>query len=103
MAALTAREIIHAEYGNSRNFMTPNRIRVGKIAPDLAYELASGKNMDGGPLYSVTIVEVLADGTTERRHDLGACSRSYASVIDYIDDLRNEMKEKRHDPDHGRS
>ena len=31
MATMTAREMLRHEYGNARNFMTPNPLTVGKI------------------------------------------------------------------------
>jgi hypothetical protein len=81
----SAREIIKAEYGDSRNFITPYRIKTGKINKNLAYELSYGFGMDNNKLYGLTIVEDAKD-KTKRREDLSECFSS-------IDEAKNRIKE----------
>lgn len=59
------REIIRREYGSSSNMFTPKKLAFGMIGKDTAYELSQG-DLDGEPLYGVSVVRELADGTTER-------------------------------------
>lgn len=86
--AMTAREMISAEYGSSRNLMTPHRVRVGKIAPHIAFELSSGRGFrDGSMLYGVSIV-VERNGKTERDTDASDVFSSAAEAGRYIAELR---------------
>lgn len=77
MKALTARQIIKLEYGNSKNLITDNIIRYGKIDRDTAYELSSGRGLElkgltsmrQGPniIYGVSVVRYFDhDGSTVR-------------------------------------
>lgn len=66
---MTPREIIRAEYGESRNLMTPRRLGVGAL-PDGAYELSRGTGIAGEPIWGVSVVRLNPDGTTRR--DTGA-------------------------------
>lgn len=67
---MTPREIIRAEYGDSRNFITPHRLGIGAL-PSGAYELSTGTGIDRGLLYGVSVVWLNDDGSTER--DTSAC------------------------------
>lgn len=79
MASLTAREAIRKEYGKSRNFMTPNLVRYGKINPTRAYELSWGSGLEPGTrLYGVSVVDIDENGETKRRTDL---SNSFPSIL----------------------
>jgi len=77
MSTLTAREILDLEYHGSDNFMTPHIIRTGKAGKKRAYELASGEGFEpGSTIYGVSVVDVLDDGTTDRRTDISDCFQS---------------------------
>jgi len=60
--AIPARRMIQIAYGDSKNFMTPNIIKYGKINRDMAYELSSGEDFYHKPMYGVSIAAV--DPTT---------------------------------------
>lgn len=86
--SLTARQIIKREYGNSRNFITPQIIRYGKVDKNLAYELSRGEGIKGEDIYGVSVVELKQDGTTERRIDLSNMFYSLREAQDYIKTLK---------------
>lgn len=65
---MTPREIIKAEYGNSRNLMTPRRISIGAL-PGGAYELSSGTGIDNEPIYGVSVVRCNASDQVTRDID----------------------------------
>ncbi len=97
--SMTAREIIHKEYGESKNFMTPNNRRYGKVhgAPDVAYEVSEGTDFNHNKIYGVSIVRVWADGTTERWMEKSGVCRSKAEVDTLLGNLAGyirELKEK---------
>ena len=74
--SLSAREVLRREYGASRNFLTPDRVEVGKLGRDAAYELASGSGIEPGTvIYGVSVVRVAGDAT-ERDHDASSCFSS---------------------------
>lgn len=74
---MKAAEIIRAEYGTARNFMTPDRLRVVLVRhPDTgeigAAEISEGTGFQPRgddrryPIYGVSVVWVAADGTRRR-------------------------------------
>lgn len=90
MTTKTAREIIHMEYKGSKNFMTPNVIKVGKIKRDMAYELSTGQGLEQKTtIYGVTIVSIDNDNNTTRRTELSKCCHSHAEAMEYIEYLKN--------------
>jgi len=90
----TAREIIKKEYGSSRNFMTPNVIRIGKISRDIAFELSSGK-FDGSTIYGASFAEIKTDGGTTRRRDISKMFNSRGEAEAYINQLKTEKNNKK--------
>ena len=66
--ALTARQIIRKEYGNSTNFITPYVVKYGKISRTVAYELSRGTGpLSQHMLYGVSIAVWDEDTNTTRR------------------------------------
>lgn len=92
MSNLTAKQIIKREYGESKNIITPEVIRYGKINKNLAYEISSGIGMKGDTIYGVSIVEIDKDGKTTRRTDLSDLFDSIDEVEMYIEVLKEEYK-----------
>jgi hypothetical protein len=86
----TAREIIKTEYGNSRNLITPYRIKVGKINKNLAYEISYGFGIDHNKICGLTIVEDI-EGKTKRRYDLSGCFSSIEEVKNKIEEIKNAL------------
>lgn len=84
---MTPLEIIRAEYGDSRNFLTPTRVSTGKL-PDGAYELSRGVGIDGELVWGVSVVRLNADGTTRRDNDAAQVFWSSTSAMLYISALR---------------
>ena len=66
MRKLTASEILRRKYKGQRNFMTPNKLKVGKLNPNVAFELSSGRGMldRNSTLYGVTVVSANKSGKT---------------------------------------
>jgi len=56
--ALSAREIFRRRYPDgAKNFVTPDVLRYGKLAPRVAYELSTGAGWFGGPrVVALTVV-----------------------------------------------
>lgn len=84
---LSAREALSLEYGSSRNFMTPDRIRIGKLDRSTVYELASGAGFAlGTMLYGVSIVRVVdhETGQTERDFDASCVFETREEAESYI-------------------
>ena len=86
----TAREIIKKEYGSSRNFMTPNVIRIGKISRRVAFELSNGESLDHSIIYGVSFAEFKTDGGTIRRTDISKMFGSQKEAEAYINQLKEE-------------
>ena len=88
--SLSAREIIAREYGSSRNLLTPNRLAIGKLGRDRAYELSAGEGIEyGSKLFGVSVVRVVAGGT-ERDYDQSAAFSSLEAANEWIESLRDE-------------
>ena len=88
----TAREIIKKSIGDSRNFLTPDLIRYGKVSPSIAYELSSGYGMEAGTiLYGVTVSSIdRKTGKTKREYDISKSFHSREEAEEYIKGLKNE-------------
>jgi hypothetical protein len=87
--ALSAREILKREYGDSRNFLTPHVIARGKLSRSVAYELSSGSGLEpGSTIYGVSVVRLQEDGTTERDYDSSGCFSSLTAANDHVEQLR---------------
>jgi hypothetical protein len=72
---MTARDIIRAEYGCSRNLMTPDILEIGRTGEKGtrltgAYEISEGAGIENGTmLVGVSVVRLNPDGTTTRDTD----------------------------------
>jgi hypothetical protein len=87
---LSAREILRREYGDSRNFLTPHVLAVGKLNRETAYELSAGEGIEPGTkLYGVSVVRVV-DGATARDYDAATCFSSLADANAYVEGLRTD-------------
>jgi hypothetical protein len=91
---LSAREILRLEYGDSRNFLTPHRIAIGKLDRATAYELSAGEGIEPGTkLYGISVVRVL-NGATERDYESSCCFSSLEAANEYVEQLRNGQEER---------
>lgn len=87
---MTPNEIIRAEYGHSRNIMTPDTLDIGAL-PEGAYELSTGFGLENEPIYGVSVVYVTPDGTRRNIKD----SKLFHSLDDaheHIQKLRTESR-----------
>ncbi len=93
---LTASEIIRRKYKGNKNFMTPNKLKVGKVNKNVAYELSSGSGLGhGNRLYGVSVVS--ANPKTLKTTALHKKSKAFGSKNEaeaYINKLKNVMKRK---------
>jgi hypothetical protein len=88
---LTAREALRIEYGHSRNMLTPDVIRVGKLSRDLAFELSTGSGIEQGTtLYGVSLVRIIDHdaGRTERDYERSQVFHSLEDAEAYLESLR---------------
>ena len=89
MRTATAREIIRKEYGSSRNFMTPHKVRCGKISRRVAFELSSGSGLfDHSTIWGVSFAEITESGDTIRRTDISEVFDSREDAEAYIEELK---------------
>lgn len=86
--AISAREILRREYGTSKNFMTPEIIKTGKINRKTAYEISKGTGFKNEPVFGLTIVEII-NGETKGREDLSDCFWNIKEVNERITRLKN--------------
>jgi len=68
------------------NFITPNVEEYGQVGRYI-YELSSGRALDGGLIYGVTVVEVKEGGILEKADNLSKCFFSKDDVVQYLDYL----------------
>jgi hypothetical protein len=87
---LTARQALRIEYGRSRNLLTPDVLRVGKLSKDLVYELSSGSGLEREPIYGVSLVHVVdhEEGRTERDYERSQVFHSLEDAEAYLESLR---------------
>ena len=86
---LSAVDILHLEYGDSNNFMTPWIVRRGKITAEIVFELSTGSGfLDSGPLWGVSVVVYNPrSGLTDRHAVKSQCFNSRAAAERYISEL----------------
>ena len=96
MVKLTASEIIRRKYKGNKNFMTPHKLKVGKLNPNVAYELSTGSGLGAGNrLYGVTIVSANKSGKTSAQYKLSKAFHNKNEAEAYINKLKNKMQLKR--------
>ena len=88
MKTYSAREIIRKAYGDSKNFMTPHVISVGKINQNTAYELSWGTGFTHSKIYGVSIAKVIKGGKGQRSYDLSKSFDSKSQALNYINSLK---------------
>lgn len=96
MMKLTAKGIIQKQYGTSRNFITPNIVRYGKINRETAYELSSGEGFSENPYTKPydrpTIYGVTVATEKEKLHDKSKVFQSRKEADTYIRKLKEQNK-----------
>ena len=92
MKTYSAREIIKKAYGTSKNFITPNIIKYGKISKTIAFELSSGSSMSGGTMYGVSIAKIIKGGKAERQYNLSKSFYTIYKAERYIEALKRKYK-----------
>jgi hypothetical protein len=80
-----------AEYGTSRNLMTPRRLGIGAL-PGGAYELSTGTGIENEPIWGVTVVRLNQDGTTRRDFDASTLFQDRGAALDYIQQLKEKPR-----------
>lgn len=99
MKALTARQIIRQEYGNSKNMITPNVIKLGKIDRETAYEISWGWGMEpdhwtvrytGRRVYAVTIVFWLP--TDENPYQTRRAGQPWVGLFDSLSEAEYHIE-----------
>lgn len=88
----TARAIFKRTYGNVGNFMTPNLIEYGLIAPYMAYELSKGEGIGGGTIYGVTVLRSKYGKPTEKLRELSECFETIALAKRHISKIIEQEK-----------
>jgi hypothetical protein len=93
---LTASEIIRRKYKGNRYFMTPHKIKVGKLNPNVAYELSSGSGFgNSGRMYGVSVVSVNRKGVTKAVYDKSKAFGNRNEATSYIDKLKRKMQKNK--------
>jgi len=92
---MTALDILRAEYGDSKNFMTPTVLEVGMATEAVAYELSKGTGFDRQTIWGVSFVRVNEAGATVRLSSLSDCFHSEADARERIDSVKEHGTEDR--------
>ena len=92
---LTASQILKRQYKGNKNFMTPNKIKVGKLNSNVVFELSSGRGLSGGMIYGVTIVSVNKSGKTQPQYNLSKSFPSKNEAEAYINRLKNRLQKRK--------
>jgi hypothetical protein len=95
---LTASEILKKQYGRSKNFITPNKLKVGKLNSNVAFELSSGSGFSGAGsrVYGVSVVSAGKTGKTHPQYDLSKSFDNKNEAEAYVNKLKNRLaKNKR--------
>jgi len=88
---MTADEIFRATC-KGYNIFTPDIIRRGLLAPNVAYELAEGRGMTGKPIFGVSVRGIDAKGNEDSRYlKLSALCQDRQGAENFIDNLRKEV------------
>jgi len=95
MVKLTASEIIRKQFKGRKNFMSPNKLKIGKVNPNVAFELSSGRGFSGGTIYGVTIVSANKSGRTKSQYNISKAFDDRKKAEAYINRLKNKMQLKR--------
>ena len=94
----SASEIIRMQYKGYKNYFTPNKLKIGKINPDIAYELSQGESIlrGDGQLFGVTVVAVnKKKWQTRGLDDVSQAFSERNEAEAYINKLKNKMGRKR--------
>ena len=91
MKTYTAREIFRRRFKGSKNFMTPNVEKYGKVNRNVAYELSSGRGFSGGTMYGVTVVAVGKGGKTRSLHEKSKSFSSKSKAMSHVYGLQAKM------------
>lgn len=89
----SAREIIKKEYGSSKNLMTGDILRYGKIKRNKAFELSKGRGFSGKTLYGVSIASISKHGKTRRNYSQSKVFFSKEKAENYIERLKKKRKQ----------
>lgn len=85
---MNAREIIRKVYGSSKNFMTPDVIKYGKISKYTAFELSCGRGIFDNYIYGVSVATVEKDGKGYKNYDLSGSFDIREKAESYIKKLK---------------
>ena len=92
MAKLTASEIIRRKFKGNKNFMTPHKLKVGKLNSNVAFELSTGSGLGhGNTLYGVTVVSANKSGKTRQQYDLSKAFGNKNEAEAYINKLKRKL------------
>ena len=93
----SASEIIRQQYKGHKNFMTPHKVKVGKINPNVAFELSTGSGLGhGSKLYGVTVVSMnKKTWKTTPQYNISKAFGSKNEAEAYINKLKRKMELKR--------
>ncbi len=70
--SMTAREMVRAAYGDSKNILTPKLVKYGKIGKDRAFELSMGEGFKGETVYGLTVVKNVSGSIVKDFDNSGA-------------------------------
>ena len=91
---LTARQIFRLEFGDSKNFMTPEILWCVKASPSVAVELSEGAGFDGERIFGLTAVCLKSDGTTRRGRGSSKCFHSRARATARFERIQSILTTK---------
>ena len=94
--SVSASVIFRRKFKGRKNFMTPDREKMGKINKNVAFEIASGRGFSGGKMYGVTVVSVNPKtGRTMSQDKLSDAFESRAKADAHINKLKRRLMLKK--------
>jgi len=94
----TASEILRKQFKGQKNFITPYKLKVGKLNRDVAFELSQGRSIfrDEGDLYGVSVVALnRRKSETRGLHDLSSAFGTKNEAEAHINKLKRQLKQNR--------
>lgn len=97
--ALTPKQIIRMEYGDSKNFMTPKIRKTAMLVETtekaVAYEISEGRGLNGDKIFGISLVLYDCNsGETERLSDFCELRPSLESAKEALPSIRTNLRVK---------
>ena len=86
----TPEDLFFKAYGEGKNFMTPNVLKIAWLVPDkVAYEISEGRGIEHERIYGLTVVAIDKEGEVKRLGSpVSDCFRSKSQLKRRIERIK---------------